>query len=410
MRRIRARANALPHSRLPPVLSALAERTLHLRLARSNPETPARHAQLVRQSGAETVRAWRSRTEKRPGGCSATSPVPPQPRKISSNVPTPSTAERLPGTTAPMQAAEYWKTTLSDVPELLELPTDHARPARQDCAGASVGVELDAELSARLEALSRRHGATPYMALLAGWAVVLGRLSGQADVVIGTPTAGRGRRETEGPVVANTLAIRVDLSGAPSVAELLDTGEGAGARGQQRHQDVPFEQVVDCAAGAQPGAPPLFQVTFAWRDTPGGDGPSLPAVEAGSGLAGDVEAGPSSHACRRSSTSRSCWAKGGADRRQRDICDGALRTDDGGALGRLPAAGAGGDGRGRHAAGRSAGAAARGRAHAGGGGVEPHGGGVSARVVRPRALEAQGSARPARPHSSSEHETLTTRS
>ena len=139
----------------------------------------------------------------------------------------PSTTERLalPTAVAPMQAAaEYWKTTLSDAPELLELPTDHARPARQDHAGAGVEVELDEELSAGLEALSRRHGATLYVTLLAGWAVVLSRLSGQADVVIGTPAAGRGSRETGGPVgfVANTLAIRVDLSGAPTVAELLE--------------------------------------------------------------------------------------------------------------------------------------------------------------------------------------------
>src|SRR5688500_9674026 len=134
----------------------------------------------------------------------------------------PSTAGRLalPRAIAPTQAAaEYWKATLSDAPELLELPTDHTRPARQDHAGASVGVELDAELSAGLEALSRRHGATPYVTLLAGWAVVLGRLSGQADVVIGTPAAGLGSGEAEGPIcfAANTLAIRVDLSGAPTV-------------------------------------------------------------------------------------------------------------------------------------------------------------------------------------------------
>jgi hypothetical protein len=109
----------------------------------------------------------------------------------------PSTAGRraLSEAIAPKQAAvEYWRTTLSDAPELLELPTDHARPARQDHAGASVEVELDEELSAGLEALSRRHGATPYVTLLAGWAVVLSRLAGQEDVVIGTPAAGRGRR------------------------------------------------------------------------------------------------------------------------------------------------------------------------------------------------------------------------
>ncbi|HEX2080861.1 MAG TPA: AMP-binding protein, partial [Longimicrobium sp.] len=208
----------------------------------------------------------------------------------------PSTAERLalPTAVAPTEAAaEYWKTTLSDAPELLELPTDHARPARQDHAGASVGVELDEELSAGVRALSRRHGATPYMTLLAGWAVLLSRLSGQEDVVIGTPTAGRGRREIEGPVgfAANTLAIRVDLSGAPTVAELLERVKER-ALAAQHHQDIPFEQVVELLRPARSlSHHPLFQVAFAWRNTPGGDDLSLPAAEAGGGLAGDVEGG-----------------------------------------------------------------------------------------------------------------------
>jgi non-ribosomal peptide synthetase component F len=194
-----------------------------------------------------------------------------------------STAERLalPEAIAPMQAAaEYWKTTLSDAPGLLELPTDHARPARQDYAGATVGVELDEELSAGLEALSRRHGATPYVTLLAGWATVLSRLSGQADVVIGTPAAGRGRRETEGPVgfAADTLAIRVDLSGAPTVAELLQRVKER-ALGARHHQDLPFEQVVELLQPARSMAhSPLFQVMFSWQNTPRG-ALTLPGLE-----------------------------------------------------------------------------------------------------------------------------------
>ncbi|HEX8245089.1 MAG TPA: condensation domain-containing protein, partial [Longimicrobium sp.] len=212
---------------------------------------------------------------------------------MTSNMLNPSTAEplALPTAVAPTEAAaEYWKATLSDAPELLELPTDHARPVRQDHAGASVGVELDEELSAGLGALSRRHGATPYMTLLAGWAVVLSRLSGQEDVVIGTPAAGRARRETEGPIgfVANPLAIRVDLSGSPTVAELLARVKER-ALGARHHQDIPFEQVVELLRPARsPSYHPLFQAAFAWRDTPGGGEGSLPAVEAGGGLASDV--------------------------------------------------------------------------------------------------------------------------
>ena len=83
-----------------------------------------------------------------------------------------------------------------------------ARPARQDFSGGLVGIELDAELTAGLKALSQRHGATLFMTLLAGWAAVLSRLSGQDDVVIGTPTANRGRSEIEGLIgfFVNTLA------------------------------------------------------------------------------------------------------------------------------------------------------------------------------------------------------------
>ena len=124
----------------------------------------------------------------------------------------PSTAERLalPKAIAPTQAAaEYWKTMLSDAPELLELPTDHARPARQDHAGARVGVELDEALSRRRSKHSRGGtGPRLHMTLLAGWAVVLRRLSGQDDVVIGTPGATRGHAKIEGPVGSSPTPCR----------------------------------------------------------------------------------------------------------------------------------------------------------------------------------------------------------
>ncbi|HST58986.1 MAG TPA: AMP-binding protein, partial [Longimicrobium sp.] len=166
--------------------------------------------------------------------------------------------------------AEYWKETLAGAPELLALPTDHRRPARQDFAGRGVGFELDAELSAGLKALSHRHGSTLYMTILAAWAVVLSRLSGQEDVVIGTPTAGRSRWEIEGLIgfFVNTLVLRLDLSGAPSVAELLGRVK-ARALEVQDHQDIPFEQVVQLLQPVRTLAhPPLFQVMFNWLNTP----------------------------------------------------------------------------------------------------------------------------------------------
>src|SRR5206468_8507342 len=116
------------------------------------------------------------------------------------------------------QQAEYWRKNLAGVPELLELPTDRVRPAKQDYAGAVVEWALDEEVTAGLKELSRRHGTTLYMTVLAAWAVLLGRLSGQQDVVIGTPVANRGQLEIENLIgfFVNMLVVRVDVSGRPT--------------------------------------------------------------------------------------------------------------------------------------------------------------------------------------------------
>ena len=90
-----------------------------------------------------------------------------------------------------------------------------------------VGLELDEALTQGLKDLSQRHGLTLFMTVLAGWALVLSRLSNQEDVVIGTPSANRGRLEIEGLIgfFVNTLALRVDLSGAPTVKDLAGAGQ-----------------------------------------------------------------------------------------------------------------------------------------------------------------------------------------
>ena len=113
-------------------------------------------------------------------------------------------------------SAQFWTQALDGAPALLELPTDAPRPAEQDYRGDQLPVELDAELTAALNALSLRTGCTLFMTVLAGWALVLSRLSGQAEVVIGTPTANRRRAELEGLIgfFVNTLALRIDLAGA----------------------------------------------------------------------------------------------------------------------------------------------------------------------------------------------------
>jgi amino acid adenylation domain-containing protein len=193
------------------------------------------------------------------------------------------------------QQADYWKRTLTGAPELLELSADRARPAQQSHAGAWTGVELDAELTEGLRALSQRHGTTLFMTLLAAWATVLARLSGQRDVVVGTPTANRGRREIESLIgfFVNTLAIRVDLSDSPSVADLLARVKGQALAAQQ-HQDIPFEQVVELVQPARSMAhTALFQVMFAWQNAPMGtlELPGLTLAPVGAaGGAGPVSA------------------------------------------------------------------------------------------------------------------------
>ncbi|HEV2274189.1 MAG TPA: condensation domain-containing protein, partial [Acidobacteriaceae bacterium] len=165
------------------------------------------------------------------------------------------------------QQAAYWKSALAGAPALLELPADHPRPAQQDFAGSTLPMELDEQLTDGLKELSRRHGTTLFMTLLAGWATLLARLSGQQDVVIGTATANRSRMEIENLIgfFVNMLTLRMDLSASPTVSELLQQAKSQ-ALAAQHHQDIPFEQVVELLQPARSLAhSPLFQVVFAWQ-------------------------------------------------------------------------------------------------------------------------------------------------
>lgn len=167
--------------------------------------------------------------------------------------------------------AAYWKTALAGAPELLSLPTDRPRPPEQSFAGATLRFTLDATLRQSLQALSARHGTTMFMTLLTGWAVLLSRFSGQEDIVIGTPTANRGRTEIEGLIgfFVNTLALRVDLSGEPTVTELLERVKTRTLESRE-NQDLPFEQVVEQLNPTRsPAYNPLFQAMFTWEKDDG---------------------------------------------------------------------------------------------------------------------------------------------
>jgi non-ribosomal peptide synthetase component F len=162
----------------------------------------------------------------------------------------------------------YWREALAGAPAVLELPTDRPRPAQPHHNGAQVPIVLDAELTRELKQLSQRHGTTLFMTVLAAWAVVLSRLSGQAEVVIGTPVANRRRAETEGLIgfFVNTLALRIQLGESPSMSELLSRVRRV-ALAAQDHQDLPFEQVVEIVQPPRRlNHTPIFQVLFNWRN------------------------------------------------------------------------------------------------------------------------------------------------
>ncbi|WP_217142989.1 non-ribosomal peptide synthetase [Streptomyces sp. AC627_RSS907] len=161
---------------------------------------------------------------------------------------------------------EYWKKALRDAPPVLELPYDGLRPAEQDYDGGRVEFRLDADTTAALRRLAREHRATLFVAALTGWAMLLSRLSGQTDIVVGTPVAGRrgpGSADAIGFFV-NSLPIRIDLSGAPTGTQALARTRTA-VREALAHQDVPLERIVELVNPPRSAShTPLFQTMLAW--------------------------------------------------------------------------------------------------------------------------------------------------
>ncbi|HLL48029.1 MAG TPA: amino acid adenylation domain-containing protein, partial [Longimicrobiaceae bacterium] len=150
----------------------------------------------------------------------------------------------LSGETLELQL-DWWRGRLAGAPPLLAVPTDRPRAAAQGPGGADRAFALKPETGAALHALARRERATLFMALVAAWQALLGRYSGQDDVLVGTPVAGRSRVDVEGLIgfFVNTLVLRGDLGGAPTFAALLRRVREA-TLGAYAHQDVPFEKLV----------------------------------------------------------------------------------------------------------------------------------------------------------------------
>ena len=163
----------------------------------------------------------------------------------------------------------YWRGQLADLP-LLELPTDRPRPTFQSYEGARITFEVPDGLRDSLAAVGRRAGVTPFVVLLAAFQVLIHRLTGQHDLVVGTPIANRNRAEIEGMIgfFVNMLVMRGRLSGETGFLQLLDqvkevTLEAFG------HQDLPFERLVeDLQPERDPSRPPLFQVMFGLQNLP----------------------------------------------------------------------------------------------------------------------------------------------
>ncbi|NPC86462.1 amino acid adenylation domain-containing protein, partial [Pyxidicoccus fallax] len=164
----------------------------------------------------------------------------------------------------------YWKQQLAGVPQALELPTDRPRPAVQTFRGGHVDVQWPKALWDGAKALAQREGATPFMVLLAAFQTVLSKYSGQDDVCVGSPIAGRTQAETEALIgfFANMLVLRAKLAPRQSFRELLAQVREA-TLGAYAHQEVPFEKLVE---ELQPerdlSRSPLFQVTLTLQNTP----------------------------------------------------------------------------------------------------------------------------------------------
>jgi amino acid adenylation domain-containing protein len=164
----------------------------------------------------------------------------------------------------------WWKGQLQGAPPLLELPTDRPRPATQSFRGANVFHELGAELTGKVESLSRRENATVFMMMMAVFQVLLSRYSGQEDLVVGSPIAARNRAEIEGLIgfFVNTLALRADLLGNPTFRELLGQVREK-SLGAYAHQDLPFERLVEeLRIERSLSHNPLIQVSFAYQNAP----------------------------------------------------------------------------------------------------------------------------------------------
>jgi amino acid adenylation domain-containing protein len=164
----------------------------------------------------------------------------------------------------------YWLKSLAGAPAVLQLPTDHPRPVQQTFNGASVSLKLSQKLNQALAEFSQREGVTLFMTTLAAFQALLFRYTGQEDIVVGTPIAGRNRVEIESLIgfFVNTLALRTDVSGSSTFRSLVRRVKDV-ALGAYAHQDLPFEKLVEeLNPERDTSHSPVFQVMFIMQNLP----------------------------------------------------------------------------------------------------------------------------------------------
>jgi amino acid adenylation domain-containing protein len=164
----------------------------------------------------------------------------------------------------------YWTKQLANLDPVLELPTDFPRPIVQTYRGSSKLISFPENLSLSLQELCRREGVTLYMLLLAAFQTLLYRYTGQEDIVIGSPIAGRNRSEVEGLIgfFINTVVLRTDLSGDPSFQQLLTKVRSTTIEAYS-YQDLPFDKLVEELHPERSlSYNPIFQVMFSVEKAP----------------------------------------------------------------------------------------------------------------------------------------------
>jgi amino acid adenylation domain-containing protein len=181
----------------------------------------------------------------------------------------------------------WWRNRLVGAPPLLSLPSDRPRPAIPSYRGGLHTFQFPTALSRELKRLSQSEGATLFMIVLAAFQVLLGRYTGERDIVVGTPIANRTCPEVEGLIgfFVNTLVLRTDLGGSPSFRELLKRVRQT-TLDAYGHQDLPFEKLVQALEPERAlNHNPIFQVMLVLQNAPGSAGSSPgPAPQAGPGI------------------------------------------------------------------------------------------------------------------------------